>query len=114
MDETKEETSENSSSSEAAQNGRSQEQIQAEKEAQKYHRLMLMFRGIRTPCTTCNGYGVRAYGSTSTWMGGIGGAAITNGTCDRCWGSGDESHKGPNLRKLLTMITPEQFRELYK
>lgn len=46
-------------------------------------------RGIETPCTVCDGWGVRAYGSTATWRGGVGGQQITSGVCDSCWGSGD-------------------------
>lgn len=41
-----------------------------------------------TPCPKCRGLGVRAYGTTATWRGGIGGAAITSDVCDACWGSG--------------------------
>jgi hypothetical protein len=49
-------------------------------------------------CSRCNGSGRRVYGSTATWRGGAGGQTATEDVCDRCWGSGDESNKGPNLR----------------
>lgn len=55
-------------------------------------------RGVESPCKECGGLGVRAYSSTSTWRGGIGGQAITNGVCDDCWGSGDSSRKWPSWR----------------
>ncbi len=50
-------------------------------------------------CPACNGAGSKTYGSTSTWRGGIGGAAMTVGVCDKCWGSGDKNHPGINLRQ---------------
>lgn len=52
-----------------------------------------------TPCVGCAGLGVKAYGSTATWRGGIGGQAITNDICDTCWGSGDASRPWLNLRE---------------
>ncbi len=55
-------------------------------------------RGVTTPCARCRGLGVRTYGSTATWRGGIGGQAMTTGVCDRCWGSGDEHHHWPSHR----------------
>lgn len=42
-------------------------------------------------CPKCSGIGTVMYGSTSMWRGGIGGAAMTTGPCDKCWGSGRES-----------------------
>lgn len=50
-------------------------------------------------CVTCGGAGKRVYGSTSTWRGGIGGAAMTVDVCDRCWGSGEEVNRWPSHRK---------------
>lgn len=55
-------------------------------------------RNIRTPCARCHGLGCYLYGSTSTWRGGIGGAAMTRGVCDACWGSGDAARHGEDLR----------------
>lgn len=63
--------------------------------------LLLEWRCIETACSTCGGSGVRAYGSTATWHGGIGGASITNDVCDRCWGSGDTNRPGVNLRQMM-------------
>jgi hypothetical protein len=34
-------------------------------------------------------------------MGGIGGQSITEDACDKCWGSGLESHKGTDLRAVF-------------
>lgn len=53
-------------------------------------------------CDKCSGWGFRDYPSTAVWTGGIGGQAITNGVCDVCWGSGQKSRKGADLRKLST------------
>lgn len=53
-----------------------------------------------TICTACGGGGVKVYPSTSAWMGGIGGMAITRSVCDRCWGSGTPDHKWTDLRKI--------------
>lgn len=51
-------------------------------------------------CTSCHGRGSRLYGSTSTWHGGMGGAAVTLDVCDTCWGSGNQVHPWTDLRKL--------------
>lgn len=61
---------------------------------------MLDWRGVEDPCLTCDGSGRRAYGSTATWRGGIGGQTITGDVCDVCWGSGDRFRHGTNLRQL--------------
>ena len=56
---------------------------------------------IEEPCGTCGGIaGRRIYGSTSTWRGGIGGAAMTEDVCDKCWGTGDLANKGRDLREM--------------
>ncbi len=52
-------------------------------------------------CQTCNGSGIRTYGNTTTFHGGIGGQAITVDICDSCWGTGSKINKGVNLKKLL-------------
>lgn len=73
------------------------------------HEHALQHRGIwrvQDACPTCNGYGRIYYGSTSTWMGGIGGAAMTWDVCNKCWGSGDERHPGVNLKEVM----PEYYR----
>lgn len=67
----------------------------------------LEWRGISfmdEACDGCGGSGVVAYGSTATWHGGIGGQAITNGVCDKCWGSGSRLHKWADLRKLRAAL----------
>lgn len=51
-------------------------------------------------CPACMGRGQRAYASTSTWHGGIGGSAITDDICDVCWGTGRTDRTGANLREL--------------
>lgn len=55
--------------------------------------------GVR--CQRCDGYGYRAYGSTSTWRGGAGGQAITSDVCDQCWGSGRSDRPHGSLRRIL-------------
>lgn len=67
---------------------------------EQFLRDMHEYRGVNVPCKRCGGSGVRTYGSTSTWRGGIGGSAMTSDVCDGCWGSGDAAHKWTNLRKL--------------
>jgi len=52
------------------------------------------------PCKGCGGEGRKVYGSTSTYLYGIGGAAMTEDWCDRCWGTGLEHRKGPNLKEM--------------
>lgn len=63
-------------------------------------KAMLLLRGVRDPCPTCEGSGVRGYASTSTWRGGAGGCMMTTDVCDVCWGSGDAYRKGVDLRKM--------------
>lgn len=55
-----------------------------------------MYRGVVDPCARCRGWGVRWYGNTSTWRGGMGGARMTRDVCDACWGSGDASCPWPS------------------
>ena len=62
--------------------------------------LALAYRMASVACGMCNGLGHRAYGNTTTWRGGIGGQAITQGTCDKCWGTGRTDVTGVNLRDL--------------
>jgi hypothetical protein len=62
--------------------------------------LFLRERGILSPCPKCGGLGQRLYSSTAQWRGGIGGAAMTNGQCDSCWGSGDAVAPWPSVREL--------------
>lgn len=60
----------------------------------------LRWRGVQNPCLKCGGSGTLIYGSTATWRGGLGGAAMTRGVCDVCWGSGNEERHWMNLRRM--------------
>ena len=55
-------------------------------------------------CPRCNGVGRRAYAATSTWRGGAGGSTITTDVCDVCWGSGDKTRSGTNLREVYARM----------
>lgn len=61
---------------------------------------MLAWRGVEDPCPKCGGSGVRVYGSTALWRGGMGGAMCTKGVCDACWGSGDAHRPRSDIRAL--------------
>ena len=63
-------------------------------------RLLCHRRGIDDLCPACRGWGVRTYGSTATWRGGMGGAMMTLDVCDKCWGTGDEHRHGTDIRAL--------------
>jgi hypothetical protein len=65
--------------------------------------LGLVHQLTNVACSKCGGTGYRAYGSTSTWRGGIGGQAITSGICDSCWGSGRSDKTFGNLRLIKNM-----------
>lgn len=60
----------------------------------------LTWRGVKEPCATCCGSGVRSYVNTATWRGGIGGSAVTTDVCDTCWGSGDKHNPWTDLRAM--------------
>lgn len=78
------------------------------------HQSMLRHRHIYPDqvCPGCSGYGVKAYGSTAMWRGGIGGSAITPGVCDKCWGSGNKHRPWPSWRKYEAMEHElQQLRE---
>jgi hypothetical protein len=65
---------------------------------------MLNWRGIDRaigdkPCHACGGSGIKIYGSSSTWRGGIGGCVITSDICDSCWGSGNSAKPWLDLRQ---------------
>lgn len=64
------------------------------------YRQFLIWRGVEEPCVVCKGSGIRLYGSTATWRGGIGGQRMTRDVCDACWGTGDEHRKGEDLRAM--------------
>jgi hypothetical protein len=64
------------------------------------HDIMIDRRAIDSEdrCKACHGWGMRTYGSTATWRGGVGGQAMTTDVCDRCWGSGSASKPWPSWR----------------
>lgn len=65
--------------------------------------LLLDRVGVRTReelCLKCSGLGVCTYASTATWRGGIGGWALTQDVCDKCWGSGNPLRPWPSWRAL--------------
>lgn len=56
-------------------------------------------------CTKCRGTGNYLYSNTATYNDAdsfVSGQAMTPDTCDVCWGSGDESNPGEDLRKAPT------------
>lgn len=65
---------------------------------EEFSEWLLEVRGVRSACTRCLGVGVKSYGSTATWHGGVGGQSITSDVCDACWGSGDSERPWLNLR----------------
>ena len=48
------------------------------------------------------------YNSTAIWRGGVGGRMMTEGVCDKCWGTGRSDKRGTDLKKM------EQFDRQYK
>lgn len=60
----------------------------------------LRWRGVEDPCLVCDGAGMKYYGNTSSWRGGMGGAAMTWDVCDGCWGTGDRFRHGCDLKRL--------------
>jgi hypothetical protein len=62
-------------------------------------------------CPGCGGSGRKAYASTSTWRGGIGGQMITEGVCDKCWGTGRTDRKGVNLREYEGMLRQQRSKD---
>jgi len=55
-------------------------------------------RGSR--CERCKGTARLLYGNTSTWRHSMGGASITEGICEACWGTGRSDITGPDLRAI--------------
>ena len=55
-------------------------------------------------CTGCGGVGRKSYPSTATWAGGIGGQAVTDGICDKCWGTGRTDRTGADLRRIRARL----------
>lgn len=64
----------------------------------------LKWRGIEPgdECLMCDGTGWVTYGSTATYWGGVGRAAMTPGACNKCWGSGRRSVIWPSHKLLRT------------
>jgi len=58
---------------------------------------------IEDICGSCKGSGVRTYGNTTTWRGGIGGQMLTSDVCDKCWGTGSKIKVGVDLKKLINL-----------
>lgn len=61
---------------------------------------ILELRGVEHPCTACRGLGCRWYSSGATWRGGMGTATPACDVCDACWGTGDVSCHGVDLREM--------------
>lgn len=59
----------------------------------------ISFGGPDEPCPHCRAQGWRQYSSTATWRGGLGGQAFCQDVCDQCWGSGDLTYPGYDIRK---------------
>lgn len=55
-------------------------------------------------CPECFGTGNKTYGSTATWRGGMGGASMTKGICDVCWGTGRTDVTGADQRKMRDIL----------
>jgi rubredoxin len=55
-------------------------------------------------CPECGGTGKKTYGSTATWVGGVGGQTMTSGHCDGCWGSGSRRSPWLDLRALRGIL----------
>ena len=68
-------------------------------------KLVEFYRGVKRweICEGCSGTGVKLYGSTSTWRGGIGGCTMTRDVCNACWGSGSSKHKWPSHKEFEEM-----------
>ncbi len=64
----------------------------------KYH------RDVDSRCPDCHATGIKTYGNSTTWVGGIGGQALTPAICDRCWGSGDLLTPGTDLKEIQKRI----------
>lgn len=55
-------------------------------------------RGVKTPCSKCNGLGTVMYSDGSTWRkSGMATQSCERDVCDQCWGTGCLSRVGVNL-----------------
>jgi hypothetical protein len=78
--------------------------------SEQRRQLLLDLRGVESPeelCQGCGGVGSKAYASTATWRGGIGGQSITRDICDKCWGSGVKAWSGIDGRKARAEASGE-------
>lgn len=73
-------------------------------ERSAFRERALEWRAVEDPCDSCGGSGVKTYGSTSTWRGGVGGQMVTTDVCDACWGRGDKVRTGANLREIESRV----------
>lgn len=75
------------------------------------HERLCDWRGVAVEdaCPGCGASGVKAYPSSATWHGGVGGQTLTQDVCDQCWGSGDKRRPWPNRREIGA-----KFQELAK
>lgn len=67
-------------------------------------------------CEKCNGSGHRLYPNTAGWdyePGKIVGQAMTRDTCELCWGTGDESNPGYNLREVREYAVEAHYGQTY-
>ena len=78
------------------------------------YKKFLQWRNIDTPCVSCGGSGVKMYGNTTTWRGGIGGQIMTSDVCDVCWGSGDADRHWINLRTVRIDLEKRKTEEICK
>ena len=64
----------------------------------------------RITCTKCRGSGYFEYSSTATWHGGVGGCAMTDDVCSKCWGSGMDEFPWPSHRDFEKMERGEPLQ----
>lgn len=64
--------------------------------------FFLRWRGVNpeNACAGCGGSGRKGYMHGSTWRGGVGHTGRAYDVCDDCWGTGDKTNKGVDLRKM--------------
>lgn len=68
------------------------------------HEMLAIARQLKgVACCVCHGRGLITYSDTSTWRRGIGGSALTEDVCERCWGSGRADKTGPDLRRIAAI-----------
>lgn len=80
---------------------------------EEFRTWMRNARGVYTPCPRCGGVGVVLYGNTSTWRKGVGGAKPSHDVCDQCWGTGDTSRQGVDLREQARRLKELEAERIY-